>query len=698
MEAHFIPREISWVEFNKRVLLEGQKKEVPLLERIKFLSIVSSNFDEFFMVRVASLRRQRSEGGDRVTCPSGMKPSEQLSQVEGMVRDIHKAQYGELEELLDQLKGEGLHYLPINQLDPKQLGFIKNLFHRELFSVLSPIRLDYKKNLPVIQNLGLNIAYLIQDKEEKEDPKLAILQIPAAQKRIVWLPDKNGESCFTLIEELIESQSEGFFPGYDILETAYFRLTRDADLEVDEDKGDDFVEAMEEILIDRLHSTPIRMEINKSSSTIESHLLALFDLSRESIYPFDGPINLKDFMDLAFVPSFDHLKSPDWKSVNELDQERDIWTQIQDRDILLHHPYDSFSPVIRMVREAATDPTVLSIKMTLYRTSGDSPIIKALKEAAMNGVQVIVLVELKARFDEARNILWARELERAGVIVIYGVAQLKVHSKAMMIIRRETEGIRRYVHMGTGNYNDKTAKLYTDLSLITCRDDLTYEVALFFNVVTGYSAIPKFQYLWMSPDGIREKTIKLIKKVAENSSRENPGLIMAKMNSLAHPGVIEALYCASRKGVRIRLNVRGISMLRPGIEGLSENIEVVSIIDRYLEHSRIFYFQYGGREELYLSSADWMPRNLEKRVELMFPVLDEGLKSDVREMLEAYFLDNTKAHCEQPDGTYKPIEAPLGEDHFRIQEFFHNDARQRRRLLAEAGKKNLTVRRKLPER
>ncbi|WP_028972651.1 polyphosphate kinase 1 [Spirochaeta cellobiosiphila] len=696
MSNEYIPREISWVEFNKRVLYEGCREDIPLLERLKFLSIVSSNFDEFFMVRVASLKRQINEGGDRISCPSGTKPSTQLKLVEDMVRDIHRSQYKELNSIIHSLINHGLHYIPNDGLDGKQSAFIKELFRKELFSVLSPIRLDYKKNLPVIQNLGLNIAYLLKE-EGKEELKLAILQIPSAQQRIIWLPDIHGESCFTLIEEVIASQSDVFFPGHQIIESTYFRLTRDADLEVDEEKGDDFVEAMEEILIDRLHSTPVRMEITNSSMDIEKQLMNLFDLTEDSVYRFDGPLNLKDFMALAFVPSFDALKYPEWKSVNELSQEEDIWSQIQAGDIVLHHPYDSFSPVIRMVREASVDPMVLSIKMTLYRTSGDSPIIKALKEAAMNGIQVIVLVELKARFDEARNILWARELERAGVIVIYGVAQLKVHSKAMMIIRRENEGIRRYVHMGTGNYNDKTAKLYTDLSLITCSDSLTYEIALFFNVITGYSSIPQFEHIWMSPDGIRERILDLIKVVIDNTTHENPGVILVKMNSLAHPQVIDALYKASQMGVQIKLNIRGICMLKPGVPGLSENIEVVSIVDRYLEHSRIFYFQYGGHEDLYLSSADWMPRNLEKRVEIMFPVLDSKLKIKIRKMLDIFFKDNTNAHRELPDGSYVKITDTESEP-FRAQDYFNKEARQKRRLISEASKKNLKVRRKLPER
>jgi polyphosphate kinase len=456
--------------------------------------------------------------------------------------------------------------------------------------------------------------------------------------------------------------------------------------------------AMEEVLIDRQHSTPVRLEVSGSSESLKEFLTKALKVVPQDVYELPGPLDLKNFMSLYFIPGYDSLRYGSWRSYPSpsIKESDTIWDALRREDIMLHHPYESFEPVVRLVSEAALDPAVLAIKMTLYRTSGDSPIIKALARAAENGKHVTVLVELKARFDEERNIGWAQRLEELGVIVIYGIAGLKVHAKALLVVRRETDGIRRYLHLGTGNYNDSTAKLYTDLGLMTSKDEITYEAAQFFNAITGYSVVPDLRKLFVAPLTMKDRILSLIEREASRSEPDNPGLIMAKINSLADPDVIEALYKASCVGVRILLNVRGICMLRPGVRGMSENITVVSIVDRFLEHSRILYFHNGGSEEIYLSSADWMPRNLERRVELMFPVEQNNLRTRVKEMLEIYFRDNQNAHVLQKDGRYRRKSPSKGAKRQRSQAIFDQEARRRARAGMISNKQEFIVRRKPP--
>jgi polyphosphate kinase len=473
-------------------------------------------------------------------------------------------------------------------------------------------------------------------------------------------------------------------------------VTRDADLGVDEERDEDFLEAMEQVLESREHSRAVRLSVTTDGGgSLAEFLRGKLGLEQSQVYEVPGPLDLGALMELAQTPGFDHLRHDPWipRRPAPLSGEEELWDVLKRQDVLLHLPYESFEPVARLVQDAARDPGVLAIKMTLYRTSGDSPIVQALEEAADNGKQVMALVELKARFDEERNIQWAQRLERAGVVVVYGIAELKVHAKALMIIRREESGIIRYVHLGTGNYNDKTAKLYTDLGLFTTNRDLAYEVGLFFNAITGYSAIPALNKICISPTAMKGRIIQLIEREAMRSTPDDPGLIMAKMNSLSHPDVIEALYRASQQGVRIRLNVRGICMLVPGVPGRSDNIRVVSIVDRFLEHARIFYFRNGGAEEIYLSSADWMPRNLDRRVELLFPLQNRTLLKRTRQILEAFFRDNVKARVLQPDGSYTRLK-PENDEAFRVQQYFAEQARIAADAEEPANRKEFDVRRR----
>jgi polyphosphate kinase len=524
---------------------------------------------------------------------------------------------------------------------------------------------------------------------------LAVVQLPPALDRIIYLPDKERHVTFTLLEDVILENAQQLFPGYRITGQGCFRVTRDADLGVDEERDEDFVEAMEQVLESREHSPAVRLSVVESSSAVSERLRQALGLEDRDVYAKGSPLALGDLMALSGLTGFDHLRDEGMppQPPRDLAEEESFFSILKRRDALIHQPYESFEPVVRLVQEAAADPSVLAIKMTLYRTSGDSPIVRALEEAAENGKQVTALVELKARFDEQRNIRWAERLERAGVIVIYGIAQLKVHAKALMIVRRETEGVVRYVHLGTGNYNDRTAKLYTDFGMLTTREDIAYETNLFFNAISGYSAIPALNRLALAPVGLKTRLLQLIDREAQRASSDTPGLIVAKLNSLSHPEIIDALYRASQAGVEIRLNVRGICMLVPGVPGRSENITVVSIVDRFLEHGRAFYFHNGGAWEVYLSSADWMPRNLDRRVELMFPVESAPLKKRIKHALDVFFRDNVKARVLQPDGSWVRKRPGRGQATVRSQELFYAEAREHAAAGEPANRKEFSVRR-----
>lgn len=694
----YFNRDLSWVEFNRRVLSEGLDPSVPLLERLKFLSITSSNFDEFFMVRVATLKRAVRRG-DQVNCPSGLCPSQQLKEIDRLVRDIVKTQYTCLKkELIPEMNSQGLCYAAPEEWSAEQRRYLGTLFQEQIFPVISPVRIETDEPLPFLKGLRLNAAFIIQP-EDSEVEKTVLVQMPQEQKRIIFLPDTGETKTFTLLEDLVMHQAAHLFPGYRIKEASIFRITRDADMGVDEQRDEDFVEAMEEVIESRLTSRIIRLEISTHSAALRKQIVEKMEIAGEDIYDIEGPLDLKSLMSLSFTKTIPSMQDPEWQPVRaaDINEDQELFEILRERDVLLHHPYERFDTITQLVQLASRDKGVLAIKMTLYRTSGSSPIVKALKDAAANGKHVTVVVELKARFDEERNIQWAEELERSGVIVVYGIAHLKIHAKLLMIVRKEEDRIRRYVHLGTGNYNDSTAKLYTDMGLMTTREEICQDAALVFNAITGYSNIPELRELIMAPLSLKSRLIKMIERETARSTRDTPGLIRAKMNSLADPEVIRALYMASSAGVRVELNVRGICMLVPGVKGLSEHIRVISVIDRYLEHTRLFHFHNGGNDEYYLSSADWMPRNLERRVELMFPVYQENHKKRLSRALDLYFSANRKTHELQSDGSYRRLKPGAGEAAKRAQEEFHRSAVKKAESPVVSPRREFTVRRKPPK-
>jgi len=699
---YYFNRELSWLEFNARILEEALDKSNPLLERVKFLAIVSSNFDEFFMVRVASLKAQL-RAGDATPDGSGMSPAEQLAAVSRRAREIIGRQYECLAEILPALAREGLSVVRPSLWTGAERRWLEDFFSERVFPLLTPLRVgtsgeDGRPGFPSTGSLRLHAAFLLSRDGESG---LAIVQVPPNLDRFVRIPSEGSTTRVALLDDIVAFFGPRLFPGWTVSESLLFKVTRDADFAVDEDRADDFIAAMEEVVVDRQNSFPVRLAVSGESEAIAESIRKAIGLEVDDVYALSGPIDLRGLMDLAqfdYLPAERTAKLRDqpWPPVHSLDppEGSTIWDEIAAGDKLLHVPYESFDPVVRFLEEAADDSSVLAVKMTLYRTSGNSPIVRALTRAARNGKQVAVLVELKARFDEERNIAWASRLEQAGAIVVYGIARLKVHAKAALVVRREEDGsVRRYLHLSTGNYNDRTAKLYSDLSLFTADEDLCREASIFFNMITGYSAVQELQSLAVAPFDLKSRLIAMIEREAQRSTPESPGLIMAKMNALADIDVINALYKANRAGVKILLNVRGICTLAPGVKGLSENISVVSIVGRILEHARIIYFNNGGAEETYLSSADWLPRNLEKRIELMFPVRDEVARSRIREVLAAYFADTTKAHRLGPNGRWKKVRPAEGEAPFSAQASFYETVK-RRKALAEAPTEELEVRRR----
>ena len=647
VENRYFSRELSWVEFNARVLDEARQPSVPLLERLRFLTIVSSNFDEFFMVRVAALKAQCARDGETRDA-SGLCPREQLERLSERVHELVGIQYEcLLGDILPGLAKEGVTYVRPSAYEPHQTRFLENFFSNDVFPLLTPLRASATGALPSIGNLRLHAAFLLrpsivlqsgplsgfleavsgraalpgEDSAEADidavtADSMAIVQIPTSIPRVVWLPDEAGERRFTLVDDVVLTFGQRLFPGYAVAESMLFKVTRDADRPVDEDRDGDFIAAIEEVLAARLSSLPVRLIATEGCPRMLAFLQERMNLAEGDIYRVPGPMDLPTLLELVVVDGLDRLRNPPWKNFWPVDfpEEGPLWDELKRTDLFLHVPYHSWEPVLRFLNDAADDPDVLAIKMTLYRTSGDSPVIRALERAARAGKHVTAFVELKARFDEERNISWAHRLEEVGVIVVYGIARLKVHAKVLLVVRREQDGVRRYVHLSTGNYNDKTARFYSDMSVFTANREIANDATLFFNMISGYSAIVGMKRLAMAPVEIKPRLLSLIDREIEKSSPERPGLIMAKVNSLADFDVIDALYRAGRAGVRVMLNVRGVCMLVPGERGMSENVSVVSVIDRFLEHSRVFWFQNGGAEEVYLSSADWMSRNLDRRV------------------------------------------------------------------------------------
>ncbi len=705
-ENIFFNRELSWLEFNARVLKQGLRKELPLLERVQFLSIVTSNFDEFFQVRVAATKRLLESNPDMADA-SGLTPKLVLSSISARAHQIIRQQQDCLiNDLLPALAKEGLVYVPPAEYTPQQTDYLQKLFRSEIFPLLTPLRTDTEA-FPHIKNLDTYAGFLLQPitgikttsnlfKGDDDQPRIAFVEIPSGIQKLYWLPTDGKTRSFAMIDDIIISFGTQLFPGFEVEETLVFKVARDADFAVDEDSGSNFIHAMEDVLIQRKSSFPVQMCCNGTSSKIRDFIMDKLELTEEDVYKTEGMLNPGGLLELREADETGRLSFDHWEHFypSDLPEDEPYWDTLKLHDKILHVPYESYEPVVKFISDAADDDNVLAIKMTLYRTGRDSPIIAALERAAQRGKQVVVLVELKARFDEERNIAWANELEQAGVTVIYGLVNLKVHAKILMVIRRESDTIRRYVHLATGNYNTKTAKLYSDISLFTANPQIANDATLFFNLVTGYSTLQNMDCLSMAPVTIKSRLIAMINREIERSRPENPGLIIAKMNSLTHEEVISALYRASQAGVRVLLNIRGICMLVPGVEGLSENIKVVSIVDRYLEHSRIFYFQNGGTPELYCSSADWMNRNLDRRIELMFPILDKAAFEDVKSILDTYFADNTSAMELQQNGSWSPVVRGKKEAPVRAQEVLYKKYRQLEEKKPKGEETRFEVRRK----
>ncbi len=671
----FINRELSLLEFNERVFQEGMDPGTPLLERLRFFSIVLSNLDEFFMVRVARLK-SRIEAREPSRCPTGMSHREQFQRVSEAAYALIDRVYRGLRGLLPQLRQAGIKVVPMRSLSPPQKQFVAERFENEIFPVLTPLAVDNAHPFPPLLNLTLNLA--VRLRSHQHDNLLAVVQVPSALPRLLELPSRGGRQ-FVLLEEIIAANVSELFRGHEIIETGTFRITRDADLELDDEGAEDFIHAVEEELRKRRSNEPVRLEIKSSISTqlrrtLQQHL----GLSRTDVYRIHGPLDLRGLAPLCDLSGYEALRYPPVSPMPlaQLVEQENIFSVVAQRDLLFHHPYDSYEPIVNFVRQAGADPNVLAIKQTLYRTNEDSPIARALESAAMSGKQVTVLVELTARFDEERNITWARQLEKAGAHVIYGLAGLKTHAKILLVVRKEPEGIRRYVHMSTGNYNDRTARQYTDMGLLTARHEIGADASGFFNAITGFSDPPAYQRLTMAPLGLREKILFLIERETARALEGQRSAIRAKMNSLIDVPIVLALYEASQAGVSIDLCVRGICMLRPGLPGISENIRVISIVDRFLEHSRIFHFHNGGGDEVYLSSADWMPRNLDRRVELLFPVESKEARKKVLQTLDIILGDNVKAWGLQADGRYVRLKPEKGESPVSAQHALYEMARR----------------------
>jgi polyphosphate kinase len=672
----FLNRELSWLEFNARVLEEATDPGVPLLERLKFLAITGSNLDEFFMVRVGGLQ-QLLEQGKNVFDPAGLTTTRQLAEIRRRTQKLIADQYGCLLDELEVLMQEGgIRRLTLEEVTPEQAAHLERVFEHEIYPIITPMAVQTAQ-FPLLTGLAINLIVRFKPAAaSSRKPRYAVIPIPRRLNRFITLPSRAGHK-YILLEDVIAGHLSRLFPGEPIVEHASFRLTRNADMSVREDLAGDLLFQMREVLDARKSSACVRLELSGSASrTTLEFLRRILRVREESIYQIPGPLDLAALINLAHMAGFENLKYPSWQPQPppEIQPNDSMFDALSRRDLLLFHPYDSFEPVVRLIDQAADDPDVLAIKQILYRTSQGSPIVLALARAATKGKHVTAIVELKARFDEARNIDWARALELAGVQVIYGLAKLKVHAKICIIVRREPTGIRRYVHFGTGNYNEVTAGLYSDISFMTSQEDYGADATAFFNAITGYSQPMRYKKIEAAPIGLRAHLLKLIENEMLRCQQGQKGLIMAKLNSLVDAEIIQALYKASRAGVKIQLNVRGICCLRPGVPGLSENIQVVSIVDRFLEHARILYFHHGGDPLVFISSADWMPRNLDRRVELLVPVEDPACRMKLINILETCFRDTAKARILQPDGHYVRAAPPGTPTVFRSQQAFCNQA------------------------
>jgi polyphosphate kinase len=696
----FVNREHSWLQFNRRVLEEATDETNPLLERVKFLAIVSSNLDEFFEVRVAGTMELVDAGlpGEN---PGSLGPRDELA----LIRQEATKFYADMfrcwrEQLVPALAQHGILFPEWQALSDAQRAWLRGYFVRDVLPVLTPLAVDPAHPFPALSSQSLNIGVLLADaREGVESKRIAVVPVPRGLSRLVRLPDQDSKHVYVLMATLVSEHSELLFPGLRVQHVCSFRVTRDANIDLDEEQSEDLLAAIEKELLKRRRGEPVRLEVNHPHPDLQARFLQAFNLDSEDVYVCDGPVNLARLMELYRLEDGPGLKDAlfaprrvtDWASPEQM------FKALRAQDLLLHHPYDAFATVEDFVGLAARDPRVLAIKQTIYRIGEQSTIVQSLIQAAELRKQVTVVVELQARFDEEANILWAKRMEKAGVHVVYGIVGLKTHAKASLVVRREDDGIRRYVHLGTGNYNPTTARIYTDLGLLSAREDLAQDVADLFNMITGYSRVPAMSRLVVAPFTFRKRLLQWIDREARNAQAGKPARIRAKMNALSDSEVIRALYAAGQAGVRIELCVRGICCLRPGVPGLSENIRVVSIVDRFLEHSRIFCFENGGDPELWVGSADWMTRNLDRRVEVLFPILDPALRKRLLdEILATSLADNVKAREVQADGGFRRAPRPEGETATRSQSVFVEQAQRRRQLpqLDEPGREPQKVRRR----
>lgn len=694
---NFTNRELSWLEFNQRILGEARDRKNPLFERMKFLSITASNLDEFFMVRIASLKDMVNAGYQKKDI-AGMTAQEQLRALNEKMQAFCEKQYTTYNRaLLPKLSEEGLEIISFSELSEKEMDFLEEYFHKNIYPVLTPMAIDSSRPFPLIQNKTLNIAALIKsrnkDKKEKKEYDIATVQVPSVLPRVILLPQKDGpkRKCrVILLENVIEYYLDVLFLNHEIICSAPYRIMRNADLSIDEDDAEDLLKEIEKSLKMRQWGEVIKFEYEeRMDKRLVKYLKKQFKVHSCDMYAFNGPLDLTFLMKCYGIEGFEDLKEAPYipQKNKKLRADKNIFNQIRKGDVLLHHPYESFDPIVAFIKQAAEDENVLAIKQTLYRVSGHSPIIAALAQAAENGKQVTVLVELKARFDEENNINWARKLEKAGCHVIYGLVGLKTHCKIALVVRREADGIRRYVHLGTGNYNDSTAKLYTDTGMFTCRNAVGEDATAVFNMLSGYSEPANWNQLIVAPIWMKKRFLEMIARETQNAKEGKPARIIAKCNSLCDRKIILALYEASCAGVQIDLIVRGICCLVAGKPGVSENIRVRSIVGTFLEHARIFYFYNDGNEEVYMGSADWMPRNLDRRVEIVFPVEAPDLKEKAKHILDVQLRDTLKAHCLLEDGTYRKVDR-RGKEAVEAQKTFCEEA------IAAANESKEKVRKK----
>jgi polyphosphate kinase len=675
----YINRELSWLAFNRRVLEEALDASVPLLERIKFLAIFAANLDEFFMVRVGGLQQKVAAGVIVGSGADRMAPRDQLAAISQTVRELFQLGYQCLrDQLLPALEKEGIFLRLHKDVTGQQKSALTDSFRREIFPVLTPLAIDPGHPFPHLLNKSLNLAVLLKRPRETEK-LLAVVQVPAVLPRFLQQKTDTGYILIPL-ETVIRLHLADLFPGMEIAHATVFRVSRNSEYEIDDDEVEDLLKAIEEEVRKRRRAFAVRLEIEAGADpAISNYLMQALDLDAGDVYTCDDFLDLTGLFQVYGLPGFPQLRDPQFvpQQVNDFVSASSIFSAIRARDILVHHPYETFSHVVDFIESAARDERVLAIKQTLYRTGSDSPIVKALQLAADNGKQVTAVIELKARLDEERNILWARELEKAGVHVVFGFVGLKTHCKVALVVRREEDGIRRYVHLGTGNYNLLTARVYTDLGFFTCNNDFCDDASALFNYLTGYSELPQWRKLVVAPSRMQAFMIERLQQETANAKAGRMGRVIAKINGLLEPAIVQALYRASQAGVKIDLICRGICALRPQLPGISENIRVISIVDRFLEHSRIFYFHNGGDAQVYIGSADWMDRNLSRRVEVVWPVEHNELKNRlVHEILAICLADNTKARELLPDGTYKRVVRAADQTPVRSQERFLEIAAQ----------------------